>query len=102
MATLSVQVMGLADMNLRLRQKIQQTAEQVAQDFVVAAKQNTPVRTGRAQAGWTSKRIKTGAEVENRVPYVQYLDRGTRKMRAANNGRGIIGPALNSIKGKIR
>jgi hypothetical protein len=102
MATLSVQVTGLADLNLRLRQQIQQTAVQIADDFVVAAKQNTPVRTGVARSGWKSRKEAHGATVENRVPYVQYLDQGTKRMRPANGGKGIIGPALNSIKGKYK
>ena len=102
MATLSVQVTGLADMNLRLRQRIQQTAEQVADDFAVAARQNTPVRTGTARSGWKSSKQAHGATVENRVPYVQYLEKGTRRMRPANRGAGIIGPSLSSIKGKYK
>jgi hypothetical protein len=60
------------------------------------------VRTGQAQRGWDRKTKRTGFSVENPVPYVPYLDKGTPRMRAANNGRGIIGPALNSIKGKLK
>lgn len=39
--------------------------------------EKTPVDTGRAKAGW----IRNGDDIVNPVPYVEYLETGTDKMR---------------------
>lgn len=74
----------------------------VAVDLQKELRADTPVRTGRARAGWQTKVSKDNLVIENKVPYVGYLDKGTPKMQASNKGRGIIGPALQSIKGKYK
>jgi HK97 gp10 family phage protein len=74
----------------------------LATDLTRELKQKTPVRTGRAQAGWQATTGNKDFVIENKVPYTGYLESGTSKMRPANKGRGIIGPALNSIKGKYK
>ena len=74
----------------------------VAADLHRELREKTPVRTGRARAGWQNLKSKDNVEIVNRVPYVEYLDKGTPKMKPSNKGRGIIGPALNSIKGEYK
>lgn len=103
MATLSIRVRGLSQTKADLKQAFETRVKQVTNELFRALQAKTPVRTGRAQRGWTKKsNSKLTGSVSNTVPYVQYLETGTPRMRAANNGRGIIGPALDTIKGKIK
>ena len=74
----------------------------VSVDLHRELRDKTPVRTGRARDGWQNLKRKDNVEIVNRVPYVDYLDKGTTKMKPSNKGRGIIGPALNSIKGEYK
>ena len=61
------------------------------------ARDITPIRTGRARAGW--RKVSTyrigdvGVIVENPVPYIGVLDRGSS--RQAPNG--IIQPVLSKL-----
>jgi hypothetical protein len=102
MAHLTIRVRGLSNTKADLKTAFEKKVKQVANELLVALKKNTPVRTGRAQSGWKIKINKLSAVTSNQVPYVQYLEQGTPKMRAANRGQGIIGPSLKSIKGKIK
>ncbi len=67
---------------------------------VAEAPNFTPKRTGRASEGWAKRMGRDGFEVENKVPYVGYLEKPYVKSKKAPNG--IIGPTLTSVKGKLR
>lgn len=61
--------------------------------------EQTPVRTGRAKAGWQQVDTykpdgKSRTVIVNRVPYVGVLDQGTSK-QAPN---GIVEPSLNETQ----
>jgi hypothetical protein len=61
------------------------------------AANNTPVVTGRLQAGWTITRPKAGERLlENPVSYGRYVEYGTRDMRA----EAMLGRALSIIRAK--
>lgn len=95
-------IVGLDADIKRLRQEVQDFARKVSADLVKNLKGFTPVRTGRAQSGWKSDQERRGFTITNPVPYTEYLEKGTPRMRAANRGQGIIGPALRQTKGKFR
>ena len=99
---ITLKVTNVSRVNSELDSGYKSLIKALATDLTRQLQQNTPVRTGTAQAGW---KVKTGNKdfvIENKVPYSGYLETGTSKMRPANNGKGIIGPALNSIKGKYK
>lgn len=102
MASLTIRVKGLAQTKAQLRASFERHVRTVTSELETALESFTPVRTGRAQAGWKSSASKLSGVISNPVPYVQYLEKGTPRMRPANRGRGIIGPSLKSIKGKIK
>lgn len=102
MSFLKVEMRGLEQAKNTIQESYSQFLERVATTVEDALKDYTPVRTGRAQAGWNRNVKKDGFDVRNNVPYVPYLEKGTSKMRAANRGRGIIGPALESTRGKLQ
>jgi hypothetical protein len=97
---LSITVSGISGLTARLDQALATKLKQVAKDVQAVAKSYTPVRTGRARGSWTETTSKSNFSVENSTPYIGYLDKGTRRMKPANNGKGIIMPTINQIKGK--
>jgi hypothetical protein len=99
---LKIEFSGVEQAIDKLNESYADFLERVGSTVETALKDKTPVRTGNARAGWDRKTKQDGFSVENAVHYVPYLERGTPKMRPANKGRGIIGPALDSIKGKLK
>jgi hypothetical protein len=98
----SIDLVGGTAVTRQLRDQVQRLAKSIGQEILTNLKAKTPVRTGRARSGWNRSVSNRDIVVENRVPYVPYLEKGTRRMRAANSGRGIIGPALQQSKGKFK
>jgi len=98
----TVTVTGLQSTQLALRTDLARAVAELSLATTAALVGFTPRKSGRAAAGWKTTTQATGFTAENRVPYVGYLESGTRKMRAANAGKGIVGPALNQVKGKFK
>jgi hypothetical protein len=71
---------------------------ELAEDIYQDAKANTPVRSGNARRSWTKQVTKTGANINNQVPYIERLEKGWSKQAP----KGIIGPTLTQIKGKYK
>lgn len=71
---------------------VEETSKEVKRD----AASLTPVRTGRARAGWRVQARKETARIWNNVPYVRYLEYGTRRMRP----RRMLRTAM--AKGEVR
>jgi hypothetical protein len=98
-----IQVSGIEATKKQVLEDYQTYIRELADTTLKAAQKFTPVRTGTARDGWQAKvSEKNTFVVSNEVPYVPFLDKGTRKMKPANRGRGIIGPTLTEIKGKQR
>jgi len=88
-------------LNGELRSAVKSLANEVYQEV----RKTTPVDTGRARKGWTKKVQGNDFEIANQVPYIGVLDKGrhmtNRGMRGSKQApKGIIGPSLNSIKGR--
>jgi hypothetical protein len=101
MAT-NVRITGIAQTIRQVETDFNKHVASVADQLQTEAKSFTPVRTGRAQAGWKKFDREGNFEVYNTVPYIDYLDRGTKKMPAANRGLGIVQPAIQSTKRKMK
>jgi HK97 gp10 family phage protein len=76
---------------------IKKLVSRLADEVYTDARQNTPVKTGNARKNWNKKITKTGAVVDNKVPYIERLEAGASKQAP----KGIIGPTLSQIKGKV-
>jgi hypothetical protein len=96
----SIRVTGIAESMRRVETDFNKYVSSVADQLQANAKAYTPVRTGRARAGWKKFDREGSFEVYNTVPYIDYLDRGTKKMPAANRGLGIVKPAIQTTKRK--
>lgn len=97
---LSVKVTGIDNVRRQIDSGYRDLLESLATDLTRELQEKTPVKTGRAQAGWDKQVGKEDFVIENKVPYVGYLEKPYVKSRQAP--RGIIGPALDSIKGKYK
>lgn len=98
---IDIKALGIDETRQRVNEQFDAFYQRVADTMLDEVRAYTPVRTGLAQSSWVKNTNKKKPQVSNSVPYVPYLEKGTTRMRAANNGKGIIGPALTSTKGKI-
>lgn len=94
----SIVFTGRDVINKSLQKTLQMTMQQVADEVQKAAESKTPVKTGYTRSQWTNKVSKSDFEVANRVPWIERLEQGSSKQAP----RGIIGPTLKAVKGKIR
>jgi hypothetical protein len=89
---------GADVINAKLAKTLTMTMRQVADETMKVAKSKTPVRTGYTKSKWKKKVTKQDFEVANRVPWIERLEAGASKQAP----RGIIGPTLRELKGKIK
>lgn len=92
-----IRITGLDAVGRDLARTLSETVKQLADEVLVDARANTPVRSGNARRNWNKKVTKENFEVINRVPYIERLEAGASKQAP----RGIIGPTLEQIKGKV-
>ena len=86
-------------LNIRsLERKVDSLIKDVAEQTFKTAKALTPVRSGRARDNWTKQDTRDGFEVENSVPYIGLLDKGSSKQAP----RGISKPTVRKMTGYIR
>ncbi len=97
---LKIEVRGVADTIKQVEADYRGFLERVADTIVTEAPKFTPKRTGRAAKGWEKKMSNDSFEVVNQVPYVGYLEKPYVKSKQAP--KGIIGPTLTSVKGKLK
>ena len=80
-----------------LGREVEKVFSRIASNTLTIAKQNTPIRSGRARRSWTEKPTRTGFEVQNSVPYIEQLEKGRSKQAP----RGIIQPTTRAVSRKI-
>lgn len=97
---IKIEVRGVADVIDSVQSQYHEFLERVADTITEEAPKFTPKRTGRAAKGWENLSSQGEISVENRVPYVGYLEKPYVKSKQAP--RGIIGPTLTSVKGKYK
>jgi hypothetical protein len=97
---LKIEVRGIADTMKQVEEDYRGFLERVADTIVTEAPKFTPKRTGLAARSWEKKMSNDSFEVVNNVPYVGYLEKPYVKSKQAP--RGIIGPTLTSVKGKLK
>jgi len=92
---------AITSLNSEIRSEVKRLADTVYSEV----KKRTPVDTGTAKAGWNKSVGKTDFTISNAVPYIEVLDKGrhmtNRGMRGSKQApKGMVGPSLESIKGK--
>ena len=81
-----------------IAKELRLTIRELADEVFEQAKDNTPIRSGNARSKWTKKVTEDNFTVANRVPYIERLEAGASKQAP----KGIIGPTLTSVKGKVK
>jgi hypothetical protein len=81
-----------------LKKELAQMVKDLGETTFQEARAKTPVKTGYAKSKWTKTQSNANFEVANRVPYIEKLEAGASRQAP----RGIIGPTLTAIKGKIK
>lgn len=81
-----------------LKRELTQMVTDLGQTTLQEARAKTPVKSGNARSKWTKTQTKENFEVANRVPYIERLEAGASRQAP----RGIIGPTLTAIKGKVK
>ena len=71
---------------------------EITDDYLREVKKNTPVKTGKARAGWRKKYNRKGAIINNKVKYISYLDEGTSRQAPD----GFSKPTLDKILANSR
>jgi GTP cyclohydrolase I len=97
---LKIEVRGINDAIREIEQDYHAFLERVASTVHDEAPKFTPKRTGKAAASWEKTVTKDNFEVTNTTDYAVYLEKPYVKSKKAP--RGIIGPTLTSVKGKLR
>jgi hypothetical protein len=89
--------------NSKLKKTLQMTIKQVSNEVLATvtnkrARKITPVKTGYTKNQWKEKVKANDFEVSNKVPWIERLEAGASRQAP----RGIIGPTLTQLKGKIK
>jgi HK97 gp10 family phage protein len=90
-----IRITGVDGVIRDLKKTLDETVKQLADQVFVAAKSNTPVKSGYARSQWNKAVTKENFVVKNQVPYIERLEAGASKQAP----RGIIGPTLDQVKG---
>lgn len=80
-----------------LNQAVEGLFDKLGRDTLKLAKQNTPIRSGKARKSWTEKPTRSGFEVKNNVPYIEQLEKGRSKQAP----RGITQPTTKAVSRRI-
>jgi hypothetical protein len=88
-----VEVTGISALTRSLNTAVDKIVKSVENTVYKTARANTPVLTGNAKKNWRRKEEPKGFTVENRVPYIERLDKGYSKKKP----KGMTGPTLTEI-----
>jgi hypothetical protein len=94
---MAITITGLDSLGRELNRSLKQTLAELADEVLVDARANTPIKSGNARRNWTKKVTENNFEVQNKVPYIERLEAGASRQAP----KGIIGPTLAQIKGKV-
>lgn len=95
---MKVTISGLDSLRRELDLSLKDQIQRVSVETEIAARQNTPKKTGRARNSWRRETSRNDFTVENTVPYIERLEAGASRQAP----RGIIGPTLSQVKGKFK
>lgn len=98
MASINIKLENITGVQRDISAALTKAIAEVSQQTKNAAVSSTPIRSGNARRNWTKSTTARDFVVENRVPYIERLERGSSKQAP----RGIIGPTLDKVGKKYR
>jgi hypothetical protein len=93
-----IKITGLDIIAKNIQKKLEMTITEIAALTEQTAINKTPIKTGFTRKQWTKNFSKRDFEVANRVPWIEKLEAGASRQAP----KGIIGPTLTEVKGKIK
>jgi hypothetical protein len=94
----SITFIGGDVVSKKLLKTLTMTITEVAELVESTAVAKTPIKTGFTRKQWTKNYSKRDFQVSNRVPWIEKLEAGASRQAP----RGIIGPTLTTVKGKLK
>lgn len=93
-----IQVSGIELTDRKLNSVVNQVLDDLTDTLNAELKSRTPIDTGQARRGWAYRAGVTSRNIENRVPYIDLLEKG--RSRQAPNGfvKQSIAAAIVKIK----
>ncbi len=82
----------------KLSKQVDRLLQDIKTKTYQTARSLTPVRTGYAKSQWRQKTQAKGFSVENRTPYIPYLDEGSSKQAP----KGITKPTVRIMSRYIK
>lgn len=98
MASINIKLENVTGVQREISQALVKAVQEVATQTKNAAVSSTPIKSGNARRNWTKDTTAKNFVVENKVPYIERLERGSSKQAP----RGIIGPTLDKVGKKYR
>lgn len=89
---IQARIKGKADLS-GLQRAVDQMIRDVSKRALQIAKEETPIRSGRARKSW--KTDDRGLIISNNVPYIEQLEKGRSKQAPS----GILRPTARRVKG---
>ena len=74
---LNISVSGITQTSQAMNSKVRRLLDRVSADVFTVARANTPIRLGKARAGWKKQKTRDGFSVSNRVVYIDKLNQGS-------------------------
>lgn len=92
---LKINVIG-AKLRPQLKRLEEQQSRLLANDIFRSVKDLTPVDTGRAKRNWRLLKRRFGYVINNAVPYIVFLDKGSSKQAP----RGMTTPTFEHLRAR--
>jgi hypothetical protein len=85
-----------------LEQEVKRFQGLVSDTFKSEVVLRTPIDKGRARSGWQQRQEGTTQVIENRVPYIEQLERGRSKQASNGFVKQAMTATIIKTKGRIK
>lgn len=90
---IEVRIAGIRQALQGAQTRIHNLMERVSTDVLIVARSYTPIKLGKARAGWRKYKQGRDYSILNKVIYIDKLEQGSSKQAP----RGILGPTIREI-----
>ena len=98
MAGITIKLENVVGVQRDIKRALERAVAEIAEETKKSAVTSTPIKTGNARKNWTKKTTARDFVVENKVPYIERLEKGSSRQAP----RGIIGPTLDKVGKKYK
>lgn len=99
---ITIDVQGVEAINAELEKTVRDFQNTLASTLKSELVPRTPIDSGRARRGWQQRQSGSQAVVENRVPYIERLEKGYSKQAPKGFVNQAISATVKKTKGIIK